>query len=69
VANQNTQTQSLRYKDFKLLRRDSLPAPGLTKVIDAGTVREVEGMKEVGELLEECGEGELWNWWRTRWMG
>lgn len=57
----------MRYKDFKLLKKEEVKEARLRMVVEPGTVMEVERVKDVKEALEKCGEGELWEWWNRRW--
>lgn len=49
----------LRYKDYQLLRMESVQKGDLG--LEAGHVREFEDMKELGKYLEGRG---VWQWWR-----
>ncbi|EKD21639.1 hypothetical protein MBM_00752 [Drepanopeziza brunnea f. sp. 'multigermtubi' MB_m1] len=56
--------RKLRYKDFHLVKREVVLRRGLVGV-EPGEVRELTSLRDLGALLQEEGNAEMYEWWRV----
>ena len=60
----NTNSQKLRYKDMRLLKRESISEPHLATLgVKEGDVKEIEEVKDFAKLLEK--DPRLFHSWRV----